>query len=496
MFKEPSANDGSISNSITGTLSGDTFTGNNGDDFVAGGKVTVTNVPIGLTATVVKDSDTKVTISLTGQATSHTDADDISNLNIKFNNNAFAGNDASTITGSSKNFSVDFTDGSVAPSTGDFGYMCDGSVQSSNISTDYWSVADPNAQTYINNALGRQLDSRFWHGREDFLELFGTSSNQDGTYTFTSSSINPSEDFYAFLWKAIEDVKAGTLKNESDWATFDTWASQDLSCLTELQRASLWLSTKIKKPVLFFQSATGYLQGDTLDVMAPMLEKVPTVCYDWIDFNNVYVENQQAQGVVGAFVKEFALYPVSGPQTNFLPEFKSMVNFEPQALNYPYSALKAHKPFDYVKPNSGFGSAVVGGEYTNYYVGNVDQTNYLPYVVSEVAIHEMAHALSNYGEDVLGTRLHDMPDWLSISWEVDSNGEWNGQQCVKSNPGTALDNGKLAPVSDYGCFQPAEDFAEAFMCYVINRDFLRDNFQEKHDFIRDKLQAMGIDPNL
>ncbi|MHA4791038.1 hypothetical protein, partial [Klebsiella pneumoniae] len=81
---------------------------------------------------------------------------------------------------------------------------------------------------------------------------------------------------------------------------------------------------------------------------------------------------------------------------------------------------------------------------------------------AEVAIHEMGHALSNYGYDVLGQKLHDMDEWLNISgWVRKPGGTFD--ELIKSNPGTILDNGKLAPVSDYGCSSPAEDFAEAFM---------------------------------
>jgi uncharacterized repeat protein (TIGR02543 family) len=87
-FSEATANDGAISSPITATLSGDTFTGSVGDEFV-GSKVTVANVPVGLTASVKKASDTTATVTLTGNASNHATANDVANLTIAFQDSAF-----------------------------------------------------------------------------------------------------------------------------------------------------------------------------------------------------------------------------------------------------------------------------------------------------------------------------------------------------------------------------------------------------------------------
>ena len=100
-----------MASAIVITLADETFTGTNGDDFVSGGQVTMTNVPAGLTAVVNRDSATQVTLTLTGNATSHVDADDINNLSIAFEDAAFTNVAAANITDSSRtDIVVDFND--------------------------------------------------------------------------------------------------------------------------------------------------------------------------------------------------------------------------------------------------------------------------------------------------------------------------------------------------------------------------------------------------
>ncbi|MFA6470066.1 MAG: LamG-like jellyroll fold domain-containing protein [Bacteroidota bacterium] len=104
-FSEAVANDGSIDNAspITITLSGDTFTGSTNDNFVTGSKVTVSNLPAGLTAVVTRTSSTMLEITLTGNAAAHALADSVSNLTFTFQNTAFTGGNASSVINYAKN---------------------------------------------------------------------------------------------------------------------------------------------------------------------------------------------------------------------------------------------------------------------------------------------------------------------------------------------------------------------------------------------------------
>jgi hypothetical protein len=112
-FVEAAANNGSSTTSITGTLSGDTFTGtvSNGSTFTSGTHYAVSNLPAGLTMVITKTSSTVATITLTGTATSHANANDVANLTIVWANAAFTGGAASSITNYNKaDFAVDFND--------------------------------------------------------------------------------------------------------------------------------------------------------------------------------------------------------------------------------------------------------------------------------------------------------------------------------------------------------------------------------------------------
>ncbi len=109
VLTEAVANDGSIANSITLTLVGDTFSGSNGQ--LAG--ATVTNVPIGLNAVVTRTGDDghTATLTLTGKAAAHDNSQDISNLTVTLANNSFMGGNASAVTGATNNaIKVDFAD--------------------------------------------------------------------------------------------------------------------------------------------------------------------------------------------------------------------------------------------------------------------------------------------------------------------------------------------------------------------------------------------------
>ena len=77
-------NNGTIVDSLTITLSGDTFKGSFGAKLG-----TVTGVPAGLTAQLVKMSDTTARLTFTGTATVHTEAATVRNLKIAFSDADF-----------------------------------------------------------------------------------------------------------------------------------------------------------------------------------------------------------------------------------------------------------------------------------------------------------------------------------------------------------------------------------------------------------------------
>lgn len=111
---ESTSNNGSIDNSTPMTITHNnynagTFTGSDGDNFLVQGKVTVANLPSGLTAVITRTSSTVLSVTITGNASSHNNVDDVNNLTFTFQNSAFSTNDASSITNSTKSdLSVNF----------------------------------------------------------------------------------------------------------------------------------------------------------------------------------------------------------------------------------------------------------------------------------------------------------------------------------------------------------------------------------------------------
>jgi hypothetical protein len=105
-FTEVVDNNGAIENQITITyngFNGDFLTGSVNENYIATGKVSVSNVPAGLTAQVVLTAANQLTLSLLGQASANTAANNISNLTLQFENSAFNNNAAVDVSGYLKN---------------------------------------------------------------------------------------------------------------------------------------------------------------------------------------------------------------------------------------------------------------------------------------------------------------------------------------------------------------------------------------------------------
>ena len=111
-FVEAVANNGLISTVPTLTLTGDTFTGANGVALAGG---VVSNVPAGLVAVLTKTSATTVTLSFTGNATAHANANSIANLTVTLSDAAFTSGNAVTISGATtSNLVIAFADATAA----------------------------------------------------------------------------------------------------------------------------------------------------------------------------------------------------------------------------------------------------------------------------------------------------------------------------------------------------------------------------------------------
>ncbi len=97
------------------------FNGSNGEDFIVSNKISLANLPTGLTGKVIKSNDSTLIFSLEGSATNHKNIDDVDNITLVFTDSAFTKytaveNRADTIS----NIAIEFIEEHTVGSTGDF----------------------------------------------------------------------------------------------------------------------------------------------------------------------------------------------------------------------------------------------------------------------------------------------------------------------------------------------------------------------------------------
>jgi hypothetical protein len=108
---EAVANNGSITDTIDLALDNDTYTGTNGQPLAG---AVVSNVPTGLTASVIKTSSTVATVTFTGNATPHTAR--TVNFQIKLGDISFTGGSAATVTNATNSdLKITFRDPAAPP---------------------------------------------------------------------------------------------------------------------------------------------------------------------------------------------------------------------------------------------------------------------------------------------------------------------------------------------------------------------------------------------
>ena len=109
-FSESPANDGSMDSSLPSGiyLTGDLFTGADGEDFVASRKVSFTGLPEGLTPVMKRKSPTVIEFTLKGSAKEHGYIEGGVPFTVSFKNTAFRGGSSARLKGSRTEFTVLF----------------------------------------------------------------------------------------------------------------------------------------------------------------------------------------------------------------------------------------------------------------------------------------------------------------------------------------------------------------------------------------------------
>jgi predicted alpha-1,2-mannosidase len=127
VFEESPANDGSIGNAITVSLTDATFTGETGADLTS--EVTAAGVPAGLTLKATRTGASSLDLTLTGKANSHLADDSTDNLVVTFSSDAFSGATPSA-DDREVTLKVRFAGHSITPSTTTITAGANGSVSS------------------------------------------------------------------------------------------------------------------------------------------------------------------------------------------------------------------------------------------------------------------------------------------------------------------------------------------------------------------------------
>jgi hypothetical protein len=107
-INEASDNTGSINATFTfehNKVDGETFTGTDGEDYLANNKAVLSNLPAGLSATLVKDNDSTLTFSISGNATPH---DNDVTIDLAFAPTAISLGDTSNTSGNRVEIPINF----------------------------------------------------------------------------------------------------------------------------------------------------------------------------------------------------------------------------------------------------------------------------------------------------------------------------------------------------------------------------------------------------
>ena len=366
------------------------------------------------------------------------------------------------------------------PENLDFLYFCDGSVNANNIDTHFWDWGELSRGTFKGNT-GQELTGEYWSDRNKLIDLFNSLSEDK-----ISRNKIITTDFHKFLFKVWTDSKSGKISINKTWEEFDEWCNDKLPCLNDLQRASLFYTAKCRICTNVFPDNIKFTEGKIPDVISNYIGKLPYKVVDWIDYNDIVEDS--GEGIIGATA--YDLFVPANP--NVFKEFTSFVNVEPQSLLYDEYSLHGSSPRDYVNTNDNFWGAVVPpsmvdwtgyktNEYSNAKTAGDNET-IKGIIAAEVVIHEYGHCVDYYYNNIIGHELTKKQEWLDIRGASSSH-------VVKDNPANVTgdmpitNTGHEAPVTDYACSDPAEDFAEAFVVYIVNPDFMKAKYPQRYNFM-------------
>ena len=212
--KESSFNNGTFREQITIThdnVNDEKFTGINSEDFVETGKAIVRNLPAGLTAKLVRKSNLELVFSITGSATEHAPANNLSNVKIMLLPAAFTDGKTKVTTGNLQPVSLTYIDPTNiyvtdTKNSSDFSFTYENNVllqPNSILSIDNSSeinqlIINPGARLNVSN--GATLNDLILRADDSnsFSVKLGTCMTINGTLTFEKDMLDSKWYFLSF----------------------------------------------------------------------------------------------------------------------------------------------------------------------------------------------------------------------------------------------------------------------------------------------------------
>ncbi|PKP23255.1 MAG: hypothetical protein CVU05_00415 [Bacteroidetes bacterium HGW-Bacteroidetes-21] len=171
-YQEDNSNSGSISldysvKIIMRSINGQSFTGNENDDYISQGKATGSNVPEGLTMQVVKINDSLLEVSFAGNALFHKVINSVYNIGICLHNNATTIGDSLLVQNNSfQNISINFKQPNVSKNF-------------------YWFYENSTNDGTIDNSVAKYIKLNRYGG-ETFSGTIGEDFYQTEKVTFST----------------------------------------------------------------------------------------------------------------------------------------------------------------------------------------------------------------------------------------------------------------------------------------------------------------------
>ena len=290
-FTESVLDDGTVEGEIRIIVLGDAFV-NDGGTLTSGTHYTVTNVPAGLTPVMnVSAGGRIVKLTLTGNATNHADANDVSDLQFTFTGSAFQS-------------------GSVSPITNALGY-------SSNLGINFTEDVKRLDYSVSQDVSGAQFSQSFDLNTDNILAATGIAFSNDGSKMYISGS-------------SADKITSYSLATPFDVTTASKITEMDISLIETTPQG---IAINNTGTVMFLVGSSGDAVYE-INFSEPF--DLSTAFYTGVSFP---VESGEATPLDVAISPDGSKYYVGGSNTGLVYEYNMLTAFDLSTASYSGNSL-------------------------------------------------------------------------------------------------------------------------------------------------------------